>query len=316
MNAVPFKTDSRGKDAVRAVSLEEAGETPGWLIPGCVPRGGVTLLTGDSRSGVDLVWASVAAGVSSGQPCLLEHAAPAELQRGPGTVLILDFADSVPGVLIPRLLRCGACLRNIRAAAGPLCQTNNLKIGSQPMEQLLLEEKPDLCIMAPVQGYIHAGIQMDSVNAMYDCTASLVRLAGQLGTAFLLADRTGGADLTAAGTVLRDISCSVLVCGPAGSGLYFVSQTRNSLGPLQPAVLYSIDDGADSGGVPRLEFQGTAAPGDTGSHAARLADGRRQVEGMRAARIMGRTRRRPGRETVCAGAPAGSAEQTEPAGAT
>lgn len=69
------------------VSLDNVPEErPDWLIPGYIPRYQITTLAGDGGSGKTTVWCNIAAAVSSGRPCFIEHGET--VQREPGTVML------------------------------------------------------------------------------------------------------------------------------------------------------------------------------------------------------------------------------------
>ena len=95
----------------------------GWLWPGRIPLGNLTLLAGDSDAGKSLVTLDLAARVSTAAPWPDEQDLPGAVDRPlpprkPGNVLIFTTHDNEAATLRPRLERAGADLRRVFFATG------------------------------------------------------------------------------------------------------------------------------------------------------------------------------------------------------
>jgi len=139
-----------------------------WLWPQRIPRGKVTMLTGDPGLGKSFLTLDLAARVSSGRDF---HDAPNPLPKG-GDVLIFSAEDDPADTIRPRLDAMGANAQRVHIAHG--VRSRDEQSGQVSVEGFTLEEhvrqleamletlsNPLLVIIDPISAYMGA---VDSHN--------------------------------------------------------------------------------------------------------------------------------------------------------
>lgn len=223
---------------------------PEWLIDGWLPKGQITLLASAGGVGKTTLWVHIISALSTGDRCILD---PPGYRRSPRKVLFLSAEESVSTKLKAQLRVAGANMENILTMDIEADHTGllrDLKFGTKEMAQIIRAFRPDICIFDPVQGFVPAGINMGSRNAMRDCMAPLIGLGEEVGTAFLVVCHTNkrmgasGRDRVADSADLWDISRSVLMAGNTGEKNFrYLSNEKNNYSALQDTVLFEICDG-------------------------------------------------------------------------
>lgn len=218
-----------------------------WLIPDLIPMGGITLIASDGGVGKTSVGVDLAAAVSRGKPSFLE---PADADRKPGNVLVLNSEESVRVVLKKRLRAADADEARIYTpdfANDPDGELQKVKFGTHELEAVISEIKPALCIFDPIQGFVPPGCVMGDRAAMRACMAPLVTLGEKYGTAFLIVCHTNkrkgayGRDRISDSSDLWDIARSVLMLDwTEEEGVRYLSHEKCNYGPLQETTLFSI----------------------------------------------------------------------------
>lgn len=219
-----------------------------WLIDGWIPAGQITLFASDGGVGKTTIVCEIAAALSSGKACMLDKPGT---HREPQRVLILTTEDSISKKLKRKLHRLGAD-QQLVFAPDPAMDTGNrlrdLKFGTPALDELLRAQRPALCILDPVQGYVPPDINMGSRNAMRDCMAPLSRLGEEIGTAFVVVCHTNkrrgasGRERISDSSDLWDISRSVMMAGFTGDGeVRYISNEKNNYAERQETVLFRMD---------------------------------------------------------------------------
>ena len=229
------------------VSLDNVPEErPDWLIPGYIPRYQITTLAGDGGSGKTTVWCNIAAAVSSGRPCFIEHGET--VQREPGTVMFFSAEDSLKYTLVRRLRKNGADLSRIISLDISDERFQAVKFNSDFLEQLLATYRPELCIFDPIQSFVPAEIKMGDRNAMRQCLGPLIGYGDKYGTTFILVVHTNkqsgvyGRRRIADSADIWDSSRSVLVVGDTGDGQQYMAHEKANYSRHNDTVLFSLDD--------------------------------------------------------------------------
>lgn len=238
------------KEPVNLVNLEETEEkTPEWLISGYLPKRKVTVLAGDGGSGKTTIWCSIAAAISSGQPCFLSHGNPFARNIEAGKVLFFSSEDSAEYTLRGRMRRAGAKLCNVFYLDLKDPRFSEIKFGTSLLEETIATYKPELVIFDPIQSFVPPDIQMGQRNAMRACLNPLVGLGEKYGVTFLIIVHTNkqvgmwGRKRIADSSDIWDIARSVLIAGEAGNNLRYLSQEKCNDAPLSQTVLFRLDSG-------------------------------------------------------------------------
>ncbi|MBP3672556.1 MAG: bifunctional DNA primase/polymerase [Oscillospiraceae bacterium] len=229
------------------VSLDNVPEErPDWLIPGYIPRYQITTLAGDGGSGKTTVWCNIAAAVSSGRPCFIEHRET--VQREPGTVMFFSAEDSLKYTLARRLRKNGADLSRIISLDISDERFQAVKFNSDFLEQLLATYRPELCIFDPIQAFVPAEIKMGDRNAMRQCLGPLIGYGDKYGTTFMIVVHTNKQSgvysrrRIADSADIWDSSRSVLIVGDTGDGQQYLAHEKANYSRHNDTVLFSLDD--------------------------------------------------------------------------
>lgn len=247
-NSGQKQAKSKAPLSLDLVSLDNVPEErPDWLIPGYIPRYQITSLAGDGGSGKTTVWCNIAAAVSSGRPCFIEHGET--VQREPGTVMFFSAEDSLKYTLARRLRKNGADLSRIISLDISDERFQAVKFNSDFLEQLLATYRPELCIFDPIQSFVPAEIKMGDRNAMRQCLEPLIGYGDKYGTTFLIIEHTNkqsgvyGRRRIADSADIWDISRSVLIVGDAGeNGQRYMAHEKANYGRHNDTVLFTLDD--------------------------------------------------------------------------
>lgn len=247
-NSGQKQAKSKAPLSLDLVSLDNVPEErPDWLIPGYIPRYQITSLAGDGGSGKTTVWCNIAAAVSSGRPCFIEHGET--VQREPGTVMFFSAEDSLKYTLARRLRKNGADLSRIISLDISDERFQAVKFNSDFLEQLLATYRPELCIFDPIQSFVPAEIKMGDRNAMRQCLEPMIGYGDKYGTTFLIIEHTNkqsgvyGRRRIADSADIWDISRSVLIVGDTGeNGQRYMAHEKANYGRHNDTVLFTLDD--------------------------------------------------------------------------
>lgn len=229
-------------------------KTPEWLVPNWIPKGQIVVLAGDGGSGKTTIWCAVAAAISNGGRCFLNHREspgdenPFE-KSGGRKVLYFSSEDSAEYTLRRRLRQNGANLDNILSLDITDPRFCEVKFNSPILEDFIQEETPALVVFDPIQSFIPPEIQMGQRNAMRACMNPLIGLGEKYGVSFLVIVHTNkqvglwGRKRMADSADIWDIARCVWLSGDADGGVRYVSQEKNNYAPLAETVLFRLQDG-------------------------------------------------------------------------
>lgn len=241
---------------VKLVSIDQVEEKePEWLITDYMPKGQITVLAGDGGAGKTTIWCAIAAAVSSGSQCFLNHDNPFAEKCEPGKVLFFSSEDSAEYTLKGRLRRAGAMLGNVFYLDLADDHFPEIKFNAPVLEEYIKEYRPKLVVFDPLQSFIPPDVQMGQRNAMRACLTPLTGLGEKYGTTFLIIVHTNkqvglwGRKRIADSADIWDIARSVLIAGEAGDGVRYISQEKSNNGPLAQTVLFRLDTG-------KVDFEG------------------------------------------------------------
>ena len=240
-----------------------------WILPCWIPKCGITLLVGDGGVGKTSIWCYLLSRISSGRttmfddpdfPSPFHQGVLATLdvetgilhEKGPNhTCLYFSKEDSTSRRLKKALQRYEAFIPEIGTI--DIEYIAGLHYASPDLETFLDTRRPAICVFDPIQAFFPPGVSMTSRQSVRRVLSRLVQLSEQYGTAFLLVCHTnkkqtddwrqrltGSADLA-------DIARSVIFTSyaeiMADHKIRYISNEKNSYAPLQPTVLYTMEEG-------------------------------------------------------------------------
>lgn len=230
-------------------SMDEVEEKPAeWLIYGHVPKGQITMVTGDGGVGKTALWCNIAAAISNGKLCFFEDCAI--LDRTPQKVMFFSSEDDPRYTLKRRLRLNGANMANIITVPLSDDRFSDIKFNGPLLDQLIEKYKPALIIFDPLQSFIPPNVNMGYRNAMRDVLNPLIGLGEKYGTSFMIMSHTNkrenasGRSRMSDSSDIWDIARSVLIVGNTGDdNIRYMSHEKCNYGALQDTVLFTVDDG-------------------------------------------------------------------------
>ena len=119
--------------------------TTGWVLPGWIPAGKVSLLTGETGVGKSLVALDLAARISNGNPMPFDNR-----RRDPAAVMVFSAHDSLSETIRPSLEAAGANTSLVHLFPGG----GQDKLSDAPLMNALIRKlQPALVIVDPVSAY-------------------------------------------------------------------------------------------------------------------------------------------------------------------
>ena len=240
-----------------------------WLIPFWIPKSGITLLVGDGGVGKTSIWCYLLSRLSAGYTTMLDDPdAPRPVH--PGVVATLDVKNRVLYEKGPNRTclyfskedstsrRLKKTFEQYEAFTPEICTVDiehiaGLNYTSPDLEKILDARRPAVCVFDPIQAFFPPGVSMTSRQSSRQALNRLVQLSEQYNTAFLLVCHTnkkqtddwrqrisGSADIP-------DIARSVIFASyteiASHHTIRYISNEKNSYAPLQPTVLYTMEQG-------------------------------------------------------------------------
>lgn len=222
---------------------------PEWLIPGYVPRYGITTIAGEGGVGKTSLWCSIVASITSGKPSfLLGKDFPFENE--PERVVVFSAEDSWNYVLKQRLINNGANMDNILYMSPEDERFVDLNFNSELLKGIVEANRPDLMIYDPVQAFVPEHLRMGDRNAMRKCFSPLIGFGENYKTTSIVIAHANkqsnvwGRKRIADSSDIWDASRSVLMTGlvPNSEDLRYISHEKSNWGKLQQSVLFSLDN--------------------------------------------------------------------------
>ena len=236
----------------RAPRIEKASSViikePEWLVPGYIPKYGITTIAGEGGVGKTSIWCSLVASITTGKNSfLLGDRIP--FDSDPENVLVLSAEDSWSYVLRGRLEKNGADLDRISFVSPADERFAELNFNGYLLKGIIEENRPDVIIFDPLQAFVPENLRMGDRNAMRKCFAPLIGYGEQYKlTSIIIAHankQSGvwGRKRIADSSDIWDSSRSVLMAGiTKEDGVRYISHEKSNWGKLGKSVLYALDE--------------------------------------------------------------------------
>lgn len=225
---------------------------PEWLIDGYIPKNQITVISGDGGSGKSSVVCDIIASVTAENRAFLKRSElmPTRWKLGEksGDVLLLNAEDSAEYVLKRKLRKAGADLARVNTVSVTSEDFNELKFGSEILEDIVKEVKPRLCVFDPLQSFIPVDVNMNMRNEMRNSLQAVMRLCDKYQTTVIIVSHTNKAQKVSGRTRIADsadlwdVSRSVMIVGDTGDGFRYISHEKCNYGKLQNSIIFSIND--------------------------------------------------------------------------
>jgi DNA repair protein RadA/Sms len=230
-------------------------EEVNWLWEPYLPFGKVSIVEGDPGLGKTFFSLAVAASISNGWSLIGNDGGMNQIVNL-GKVLYLTAEDGLGDTLRPRLEKMGADVKNVIALEGKISPEKDEVIpvsllDVEVLRNALIEVKPALIIIDPIQAYLGQGTNMSRAEEVRPLLSALGRLAEEFRCAVILIrhltksgkDKAsyrgmGSIDFTAAAR-------SVLLVGkdPDDETKRVIVQTKSSLAETGKSIAFTINDG-------------------------------------------------------------------------
>lgn len=233
-----------GIDKASDVIIKE----PEWLIPGYIPKYGITTIAGEGGVGKTSIWCSLVASITTGkQSFLLGGQIPFE--NDPEDVLVLSAEDSWSYVLRCRLEACGADLDRIGFISPEDERFSDLNFNGDLLKGIIETNRPSVVVFDPLQQFVPENLRMGDRNSMRKCLSPLIGYGEQYKlTSIIIAHankQSGvwGRKRIADSSDIWDASRSVLMVGNAAEdGVRYISPEKSNWGRLENTVLFTLED--------------------------------------------------------------------------
>ena len=233
-----------GIDKASDVIIKE----PEWLIPGYIPKYGITTIAGEGGVGKTSIWCSLVASITTGkQSFLLGGQIPFE--NDPEDVLVLSAEDSWSYVLRRRLEACGADLDRIGFLSPEDERFVDLNFNGDLLKGIIETNRPSVVVFDPLQQFVPENLRMGDRNSMRKCLSPLIGYGEQYKlTSVIIAHankQSGvwGRKRIADSSDIWDASRSVLMVGTtAEDGIRYISHEKSNWGRLGSTVLFTLED--------------------------------------------------------------------------
>lgn len=226
---------------------------PEWLIPGYIPRYGITTLGGEGGTGKTSIICNITAAITTGKYPFFMDGVNIPFKGKPGKVLFFSAEDSWEYVLARRLKNNGADMSKIKYLAPSDPNFVSLNLNAPMLEGIIKAERPELVIFDPIQSFIPPNLKMGDRNAMRKCFTPLLGYGETYKTTFIIIVHVNkqsgvyGRKRIADSSDIWDSSRSVLLLGETQEdGIRYMSQEKSNYGKLEKTTLYALRDG----GVP------------------------------------------------------------------
>lgn len=225
---------------------------PEWLIPGYIPKYGITTIAGEGGVGKTSLWCSIVAAVTTGKPHFLVEGLNIPFQCNPENVVVFSAEDSWEYVLKKRLEANGADMNRIFYIGTNDERFVDLNFDGDLLKGIIETNRPDLVIYDPVQAFVPANLRMGDRNAMRKCFTPLIGFGEMYKTTSIIIAHANkqsgvwGRKRIADSSDIWDSSRSVLMTGmvPNSDGLRYITHEKSNWGKLEDSVLYELNGGA------------------------------------------------------------------------
>lgn len=224
---------------------------PEWLIPGYIPKYGITTIAGEGGVGKTSLWCSIVASITTGNQHFLVSGQNIPFQNKPENVVVFSAEDSWEYVLKRRLEANGADMNRISYMGANDERFVNLNFDGDLLKGIIETNRPDLVIYDPVQAFVPANLRMGDRNAMRKCFTPLIGFGETYRTTSIIIAHANkqsgvwGRKRIADSSDIWDSSRSVLMTGmvPNSENLRYITHEKSNWGKLEDSVLYELNEG-------------------------------------------------------------------------
>ncbi len=218
-------------DNANEVEIKE----PEWLIPGYIPKYGITTIAGEGGVGKTSLWCSIVACLTTGnQSFLLNGQCP--FKTDPQNVVVFSAEDSWNYVLKQRLINNGADMSRVLYMGPEDERFTDLNFDGDLLKGIIETNRPDTVIYDPVQAFVPANLRMGDRNAMRKCFSPLIGYGETYKTTSIIIAHANkqsnvwGRKRIADSSDIWDASRSVLMVGtvPNSEGLRYISHEKSN----------------------------------------------------------------------------------------
>lgn len=159
---MPFQ----GRRLIRLNAADIEPKAVDWLVDGYIPKGMVTILSGDPDTGksfLSLDWC-------------------ASLSRSGGRSVYLVFEDAPEYTLVPRLLNMDADASRVEFIAGKQEGEHEAAFSTEDidlLDDLLTEDPAELVVIDPIQAFTQSGVDVHRDNQVRSTMTPLAKLAAK-----------------------------------------------------------------------------------------------------------------------------------------
>ena len=234
-------------DQAAQVEIKE----PEWLIPGYIPKYGITTIAGEGGVGKTSLWCSIVASITTGKQHFLVSGQNIPFQNKPENVVVFSAEDSWEYVLKRRLEANGADMDRISYMGANDERFVDLNFDGDLLKGIIETNRPDLVIYDPVQAFVPANLRMGDRNAMRKCFTPLIGFGETYRTTSIIIAHANkqsgvwGRKRIADSSDIWDSSRSVLMTGmvPNSENLRYITHEKSNWGKLEDSVLYELNEG-------------------------------------------------------------------------
>lgn len=236
----------------KAPKIEKASSVmikePEWLIPGYIPKYGITTIAGEGGVGKTSIWCSLVASITTGRQSFL-CGGEIPFDAEPEDVLVLSAEDSWTYVLRARLEANNADLDRVSFISPEDERFVDLNFDGDLLKSIIETNRPGVIVFDPLQAFVPANLRMGDRNAMRKCFSPLIGYGEKYGlTSIIIAHankQSGvwGRKRIADSSDIWDSSRSVLMTGVTKDGdVRYISHEKSNWGKLEKSVLYTLNE--------------------------------------------------------------------------
>lgn len=223
---------------------------PEWLVPGYIPKYGITTIAGEGGVGKTSLWCSIVASITTGNPSFL-LGGDTPFKGKPENVVVFSAEDSWNYVLKQRLMNNGADMDRIFFMGPEDERFTELNFNGELLKGIIATNTPNLVVFDPVQAFVPENLRMGDRNAMRKCFSPLIGFGETHKTTSIVIAHANkqsgvwGRKRIADSSDIWDASRSVLMTGtvPNSEGVRYISHEKSNWGKLQDSVLFELNDG-------------------------------------------------------------------------
>ncbi len=215
--------------------------TPKWIWYPYIPANCATMLFGCGEIGKSYMSLDIAAALSSGRTL----PGQARGETAEHKVLLMSAEDSPSAIIKPRLIKCGANLKNVFIPAEPFTLD---KWGLAVIKDYMERSQATVVIIDPIVHYMGGKIDMNKMNEVRAITGALHQKAMTTDSAIIILHHArkgseGQSYEKAAGSVdFVNAVRSVLYAHETNDGTRIMEHVKTNYGVKGKALAYFIDE--------------------------------------------------------------------------